>query len=291
MSDKWSKHVQGIYTLYLSRKLRFNDCFRAQYLSLFDLPEDAAFKMLDIGCGPAAPTAAYRRWYKNAEIYGLDLDENFLQFAKDNVPGVTFMEGSAEHLPFENDFLDVTISNTVSEHVRPDSFFGEQYRVLKKGGVCLVLSARKGINIPAYCLSDSAYEKAFWEKVHRYDRSMEEYQVCQYPMSEKELPAVMEKYGFKNVRCGYAVIPLTPDDPKYPEEMALEMIESGRMCALEAVHAAYQNLMEKISKEEVAEMCRLIQEKYDRRILQYKNREKQWNTNVSITMVVRGEKA
>lgn len=290
MNTNWSEHVQGIYTLYLSRKLRFDDCFRDQYLSLFRLDPSASLKMLDVGCGPAAPTAAYRRWFPNAEIYGLDPDRNFLQFAVENVPGVTFVEGNAEKLPFENDSFDVTISNTVSEHVAPESFFSEQYRVLKKGGVCQVLSARRGINISADCLSDSAYEKAFWEKVQKYNRSMEEYNVCQYPMSEAELPIAMEKFGFRNVQCGYAVIPLTPDDPKYQESMALAMIESGRMCALEAVHSAAVNLPDHITGDEVAEMSRLIHKKYDERIQQYHNGEKQWNTNVSITMVVRGEK-
>lgn len=34
-------------------------------------------------------------------------------------------------IPFENESFDVTISNTVAEHIEPSRFYGEQYRVLK----------------------------------------------------------------------------------------------------------------------------------------------------------------
>lgn len=37
--------------------------------------------------------------------------------------------------------IPCTFSNTVSEHIEPSKFYGEQYRVLKENGVCLVLSA------------------------------------------------------------------------------------------------------------------------------------------------------
>ena len=37
-------------------------------------------------------------------------------------------------------------------------------------------------------------------------------------------------------------------------------------------------------------MKNIIEEKYDTRIAQYNMGEKQWDTNVSITMVIRGEK-
>ena len=63
------------------------------------------------------------------------------------------MEGDATALPFQSNTFDVTISNTVCEHVKPAKFYGEQLRVLKPGGICLVLSSRKGINIAASCLA------------------------------------------------------------------------------------------------------------------------------------------
>ena len=172
MDVVWSQHIQGCMTLYASRSLRFHDRFRDRYLPLFDLPE-GPLRILEIGCGPGALAEALHRWRPGAEIIGLDRDRGFIQFARERVQGVEFREGDATDLPFGNGSFDVTISNTVQEHVEPSSFFGEQQRVLKPGGVCLVLSSRKGLHVSAPCLEWDEAERAFWEKVTALDDSME----------------------------------------------------------------------------------------------------------------------
>ena len=45
-----------------------------------------------------------------------------------------------------------------------------------------------------------------------------------------------------------------------------------------------------MTASEVEELKRLVNAKYDKRILLYDQGVKQWDTNVSITMVVRGVK-
>ena len=133
MNNVWSEHVQGIMTLYLSRKLRFDDIFFEQYKSMFQLDPKSNLKILEIGCGPGALAEALHRWYPKAEITAVDRDSNFISFAQNNISGVTFVEGDATRLPFADDSFDVTISNTVQEHVEPTAFWGEQKRVLKPG--------------------------------------------------------------------------------------------------------------------------------------------------------------
>lgn len=290
MNVVWSKYVQGAKTLYYTRKLRFDDLFCEQYKTLFDLDVNAHLKILEIGCGPGALAGALRRLYPNAEITAIDRDSEFIRFAKEHEKGITFLEGDATALPFEDNMFDVTISNTVSEHIEPSAFYGEQLRVLRPGGICLVLSARRGINITASCLAQNEFEQQFWKKVEQYDNSMEKYAVCKYPMSEAELPLAMAKYDFGNIRTGYAVIDLTPDNPNFPPEMAHNMIDAGRYTAIDAISAVLAAMPEHFSVEEIEEMKRLTNAKYDRRIEQYDRGEKQWNTNVSITMVVRGKK-
>ncbi len=54
MNNTWSENVQGIMTLYLSRKLRFDDVFFEKYKKSFDLDENLDIKILEIGCGPGA---------------------------------------------------------------------------------------------------------------------------------------------------------------------------------------------------------------------------------------------
>ena len=66
MNTDWSKHVQGIDTLYYSRKNRFDDAFCGQYKPLFGLDETSKIELLEIGCGPGALIEALARWYPKA---------------------------------------------------------------------------------------------------------------------------------------------------------------------------------------------------------------------------------
>lgn len=282
MNEIWSEHVQGVMTLYLSRRLRFDDIFFGQYERLFDLDRSRAWKILEIGCGPGALAESMHRWYPTAQITGIDRDSRFIDFARKNVPGVDFREGDATDLPFEDGSFDVVISNTVQEHVEPAAFWGEQHRVLKAGGVCLCLSARKGLQCTAPCLETTPAESEFWESVPQAEDIREAYGVGRYWLSEAGLPAAMEQYGFSHVRAGYAVIDLTPDAPKYGPEMAEAMIEAMRANDLEAIASAHApNAQRAIDA---------VNEKYDERIRLYRRGIRQWDTSVSVTMVVRGIK-
>lgn len=282
MNSIWSDHVQGVMTLYLSRKLRFDDIFFAQYEKLFDLDHSRELRILEIGCGPGALAEALHRWYPKAKITAIDRDSNFISFAQNHIEGVRFVEGDATHLPFEDDSFDVAISNTVQEHVEPNAFWGEQRRVLKPGGVCLCLSARKGIQCTAPCLEMTTEEIEFWDSLSQSENELEKYGVCQFPMSEAELPASMEKHAFRNVTTGYAIIDLTPDAAKYSNKMAEAMIEEGRQSSLEAIRSAHS--------DHAGKAISAVNNKYDERLRLYRAGIKQWDTAVSVTMIIRGIK-
>ena len=282
MNSIWSDHVQGIMTLYLSRKLRFDDHFFAQYDKLFDLDHNRELRILEIGCGPGALAEALHRWYPKAKITAIDRDSNFIAFAQNHIAGISFVEGDATRLPFEDDSFDVTISNTVQEHIEPTAFWSEQRRVLKPGGVCLCLSARKGIHCTAPCLEMTREETAFWDSLSQSEDELEKYGVCQYPMSEAELPASMEKNGFINVTAGYTIIDLTPDATQYSDKMAEAMIEAGRQTTLEAIRSAHSDHADQVISA--------VNRKYDERIELYHAGKKQWDTSVSVTMIIRGTK-
>ena len=282
MNTIWSEHVQGIMTLYLSRKLRFDDMFFEQYKKLFHLDHNAKLRILEIGCGPGALAESMHRWYPNAHITAIDRDSNFISFAKANIVGVDFIEGNATQLPFEDNSFDVTISNTVQEHVEPTAFWGEQRRVLKSGGVCLCLSARKGLHCVAPCLEATEKEKLFWESFPQSEDDFEKFSVCRFPKSESEIPASMEKNGFTNVTTGYAIVDLTPDAPKYSTKMAELMIEATRQNDIEAIQSVHS--------DHADEIISVINSKYDERLRLYREGIKQWDTSVSVTMIIRGMK-
>ena len=290
MNVVWSQFVQSINILYSSRKLRFHDHFASQFTSFFGFEKSNSLRFLEIGCGPGALSGVLHRWYPQAEITGVDRDSEFIRFARQQEPGVTFLEGDATCLPFPDNSFDVTISHTVSEHIEPSRFFGEQLRVLKPGGICLVLSSRKGIHVTSPCLNPGEQEQAFWEKADKYDDTMEKYAVCKYPLSEAELPITMAKYGFRDIQTDYATIDLTPDNPKYPANLAHDMINVNRCNDLEAIEARLRISPDHFTREEIDAMKQIVNKKYDDRIQQYDQGIKHWDTNLSIIMMVRGIK-
>ena len=92
----------------------------------------------------------------------------------------------------------------------------------------------------------------------------------------------MEKHAFTNVTTGYAIIDLTPDAAKYSNKMAEAMIEEGRQSSLEAIRSAHSDHADKAVSA--------VNNKYDERLRLYRAGIKQWDTSVSVTMIVRGIK-
>lgn len=251
MHTIWSDCIQGIGTLYDSRSLRFSDDFKEKYMNAFGL-EDGQ-KILEIGCGPGALAESLKRWYPKSQIFGVDRDSNFIEFASRKNPFISFSEGDAAHLAFEEESFDVTVSNTVAEQ--------------------------------------SEFEKDIWQRAGTYFEEIDKrYAVCAYPQNEAEMPVTMEQYGFRNVTTEYITVNLTPDNPIYPKEMAHAMINANRQTNLDAVEALHYVGAEVISESEITELKRIVNEKYDKRLELYDMGRKQWDANVSVTMIMRGIK-
>ena len=102
---------------------------------------------------------------------------------------------------------------------------------------------------------------------------------------------------------GYVLMDLTPDNPKYSKEMAYQIINTGRYASLERIQTVADTMSEYFSDQEIEKMICLTNEKYDTRIRQYETNEKydtrirqyetgekQWDTDVLLTMVIRGIK-
>lgn len=96
--------------------------------------------IVDVGCGNGNLIESIRNIYRDASIYGVDLSEESLEFARkrfSKVKSVQFRVGSLECLPFEDNSIDLLACTEVLEHTFPKTFessFSEVRRVLKKGG-------------------------------------------------------------------------------------------------------------------------------------------------------------
>ena len=291
MNTDWSTYIQGIQTLHCSRTLRFSDRFRDRYMDAFAI--GGGGDVLELGCGTGALLRALHRWYPAARLTGVDRDSAFVFFARTQCPDAEILEGDVQALDLAGGSFDVTISHTVAEHVDPDRFFAEQYRLLRPGGVCLTLSVRRGISAAAPCVEEqTGFERQIWDRVSdRYGQMEKRVGMAQNPMDERQYPLCLERHGFRNVSAAYLTVDLTPDAPSCPPDMARAMIGAERASALDAVASLEAIAPDLVTGEELARMRALIGGRYDERLALYEAGAKQWDTQVCLIMVIRGEKS
>jgi phthiocerol/phenolphthiocerol synthesis type-I polyketide synthase E len=101
-----------------------------------DCPVDGK-RMLDVGCGRGGTVLVANTFFKPASITGVDLSPFAIKFCQNTHKGrsLSFQEGDAENLPFENSSFDI-VTNVESSHSYPqiEKFYGEVHRVLRPGG-------------------------------------------------------------------------------------------------------------------------------------------------------------
>lgn len=105
-----------------------------QLFNLFRNDTNSHIKILDIGCAMGGMLS----YLKNKEfnnLYGIDLTQKYLDIARLN-KDLIIKFGSAEEIPFEDNFFDLLIIDQVMEHLaNPRKAFQEAKRVLKKDGL------------------------------------------------------------------------------------------------------------------------------------------------------------
>ena len=290
MENIWSTYIQGAHMLYETRSLRFHNRLRQQYTDAFAL--NGLGTLLEIGAGPGALAQSLHQWYPHMDVWGIDRDAAFIAFAQAHVPGVHFQQADATALPFSDNAFDVTISNTVQEHIAPDAFFGQQYRVLRPGGICLILSTRRSIVIPAECIAYSSdFEKAMIAKTQPYYEAMDSrYGVGAYGLSEQSMPQVMMAHGFHDIQTHYVTVNLTPDNADVDDALALRILEAERIGRLESIDS-FPDIAQHVLTDAEREAWKAeINGKYDERIRLYHDGVACWDMNMAVIMILRGVK-
>jgi SAM-dependent methyltransferase len=90
-------------------------------------------RALDVACG--AGYVAAKASAQGAEAVGLDFSAAQIRLAEQTYPGMRFIEGDAEALPFPDRDFDVVFNAFGLPHVpHPDKVVAEACRVLKPGG-------------------------------------------------------------------------------------------------------------------------------------------------------------
>ena len=93
----------------------------------------ASDRVLDVCTGHGVLAAAARQ--QGAEVSGLDLAPEVVATARRNVPGVDFIEGDAQQLPFAAGNFDKVLCGYGIIHIpEPERALAEMFRVLDAGG-------------------------------------------------------------------------------------------------------------------------------------------------------------
>lgn len=112
--------------------------FVASVLHMFDTPESAGRRVLDLGCGSGALFPFYPTW----EVVACDISAGMLKRAREGAPAnvVEFVQADAQRLPFpDGSFARVAMLSMLPHADDPERALRECLRVLAPGGTLSVV--------------------------------------------------------------------------------------------------------------------------------------------------------
>ena len=159
-------------------------------------------RVLDVGCGPGALTAALVERVGAAGVSAAEPSEPFARACRERLPGVEVVEAAAEELPFPDAGFDAALSQLVVNFMG-DAKAGvrEMARVTRPGGVV------------ASCVWDYAGEmellRAFWDAAREVEperAAASDEGVVMSWCAEGALAGLWGLAGLSDVRFGELVV-------------------------------------------------------------------------------------
>ena len=81
-------------------------------------PKASWGRVLDAGCGVGMYVKALLPYAD--EVYGAEIEDEYLELAAHNAPAAQLQAAAAEHLPYADNQFDLVLSHEVLEHVDDD---------------------------------------------------------------------------------------------------------------------------------------------------------------------------
>ena len=115
-------------------------------------------KVLDVACGTGIVSEKIRT--RNATVVGLDFAPEMVKQARKAYPYIEFLEGDAQHMPFDDASFDCVVMNFGMLHLpQPMLAMKEAYRVLRSKGRYAFTVWAGGEKSPAAKVMKDAKEK------------------------------------------------------------------------------------------------------------------------------------
>ena len=123
--------------------------------------------VLDVGCGTGALTLALERAAgADGDVFGLDANPEMLEVARAKTTGITWVDGVAEELPFEDARFDAVVSQFAFMFFEDRAgALTEMLRVLKPGGRAAVAVCGDVETSPGYSAFARLLDRLFGAEV------------------------------------------------------------------------------------------------------------------------------
>lgn len=112
----------------------YSSNMRPEVVNLINADKDSAINVLEIGCACGAMLLKIKNDYKNASLYGVELNKNAAKIAA-HIADVRGEDIEKASLSYDEEFFDYIIFADVLEHLYdPEKVLNNMKKYLKKGG-------------------------------------------------------------------------------------------------------------------------------------------------------------
>lgn len=206
---KWSQFIHSAECLYLSRMVRFRDELKSRYMEMFSIQKPRA-RILEIGCASGALCHQLARWYPTAKVVGIDVDEDFIRYARMHNKNAIF-----ECVDFMkiNEFIetygkfDYVVIHSMLEFFDSATLLNAIWSALEDKGIAITINNRIAMSL----------KSSFWEPesvpCHDDNDSVSDIYV-KHPMSDSELICTIQCNRFNIMSVDYLAVPVIIDNSK-----------------------------------------------------------------------------
>jgi len=121
------------------QQARWTESLRARFFARKDIGR--LQRILEVGCGTGAVSAAVAREHPSARVSGVDLDLQRLEFARSHDPACTYAAGDGRKLPFPDHAFDLVLCHFLLLWIpSPVLALREMARVVRPGGWVIALA-------------------------------------------------------------------------------------------------------------------------------------------------------